>query len=273
MKLRISLVNFLNAAPLGWSFLYGPRKDRFEVLPASPARCADQLASGEADIGVIPSIEFQRIPDLSIIPGISISCLDAVRSVIMVRPRGQEIGSVALDTSSRTSVVLLKLLLEERMGLAPRYVDHGPDLQAMLRSCDAALLIGDAGLKVSNHDFEILDLARAWVGWQGFPFTFALWACRPNVDLPQDLASTFREARDWGLNARGQIAGDYAKKLGLPQAMLEDYLSRNVNYEMTPDHLKGLERFYQLAHSKGLIPQNRPLRFLNSVRTRSALTA
>ncbi len=271
MKVRISLVHFLNAAPLGWSFLHGPHRDRFEVIPASPARCADQLASGEADVGVIPSIEYQRIPDLCIIPGISISALDAVRSVIMVRKRGQEIRTVALDTSSRTSVELLKLLLEVRMGLTPHYVRHGPDLSEMLNSCDAGLLIGDAALKVPYEEYEVLDLARAWVEWQGVPFTFALWACRSGVANPEELAATFREARDWGLGARADIVLDYSRRLGLPEAFLSDYLSQNVNYDLSPRHIEGLVRFYRLAHEQGLTAANRPLRFLPSSRARVPL--
>ncbi len=269
LKIRISLVHYLNAAPLGWSFLYGPHRDRFEVIPASPARCAEQLANGEVDIGVIPSIEYQRIPDLTIIPGIAIAALNAVRSVIMVRRRGRDIRSVALDTSSRTSVALLKLLLEARMGLTPRYFHHAPDLPAMLRSCDAALLIGDAALKVPEKEYEVLDLARAWVEWQQKPFIFALWACRRDASLPEDLAATFLEARDWGLEARGSIVRDYAQRLQLPEAFLNDYLSQNVNYDMGPDHIAGLERFYQLAHARGLIPENRPLRFLSALQSAS----
>jgi chorismate dehydratase len=256
-------VHYLNAAPLGWSFLHGPHRDRFEVIPASPARCAEQLALGEVDIGVIPSIEYQRIPNLTIIPGIAIAALDAVRSVLMVRHRDRVIRTVALDTSSRTSVELLKLLLQVRMGLRPTYIHHAPDLPTMLDSCDAALLIGDAALKVTAGDYEILDLAQAWVEWQQRPFVFAFWACRSGALFPEDLASVFLDARDWGLSARALIVQDYARRLNLPEDFLNQYLSRNVNYDMGAGHIEGLERFYQLAWASGLIPENRPLRFLS----------
>ena len=145
LKIRISLVDYLNSAPLGWSFLHGPLKGEYEVVLSSPARCAEQLAAGEADIGLIPSIEYQRIPELQIIPGIAVAAVNKVRSVLMVRPRNKrELRSLALDTSSRTSVALIRLLLEFRLGLKPVLVPHPPDLAAMLRACDAALLIGDA---------------------------------------------------------------------------------------------------------------------------------
>ncbi len=262
MKIRISLVHYLNAAPLGWSFLYGPHRDRFEVISASPARCAEQLALGEVEIGVIPSIEYQRIPNLTIIPGIAIAAVNAVRSVIMVSHRGRPIRSVALDTSSKTSVELLKLLLEVRMGLRPSYVEHAPDLPAMLRLCDAALLIGDAALRVRPGEYEVLDLAQAWIDWQQRPFVFAFWACRTDAPLPEDLGLTFLEARDWGLGARAEIVRDYARRLDLSEPFLFDYLSQSVNYDMGPGHIEGLQRFYHLAHTRGLIAENHPLRFL-----------
>ena len=128
MKIRISLVHYLNAAPLGWAFLHGPFSDGFEVIPSSPADCADQLAKGQADIGLIPSIEYQRIPDLRIIPGISISSLDAVRSILLIRSKGTDrIRSVAMDTCSRTSVTLARILLEQKLGIHPEYVSHPPN--------------------------------------------------------------------------------------------------------------------------------------------------
>ena len=139
MKIRISLVHYLNSAPLGWAFLHGPFRDKFEVLPSSPAMCADQLAGGEVDIGLIPSIEYQRIPDLRVIPGISIASLGEVRSILLIKPKGKQlIRSVALDTSSRTSVALAMILLQAKMGLHPEYVPHPPDPSAMLTRSDAA---------------------------------------------------------------------------------------------------------------------------------------
>jgi chorismate dehydratase len=272
LKLRVSLVHYLNAAPLGWSFLYGPHRDLFEVLLASPARCAEQLARGEADIGVIPSIEYQRIPNLRIIPGVAIAALNAVRSVIMVRHPGRAIDSVALDTNSRTSVELLKLLLETKMGLSPRYVHHSPDIDEMMRECDAALLIGDAALKVGLGDFEIMDLARAWVEWQQRPFVFAVWACRGDVPMPDDVAATFQDARAWGLSRREDIVGAFARKLNLPEPFLREYLTENVNYDMGPSHVEGLERFYSLACARGDISEIQPLRFLPACRGHVSLS-
>jgi chorismate dehydratase len=263
MKIRISLVHYLNSAPLGWAFLHGPFQERFEVVPASPAVCADQLAKGEVDIGLIPSVEYERIPDLRIIPDISISSLAAVRSILLIRRKGTEaIRSVALDTSSRTSVALAKILLQAKMGIHPEYVPHPPDPEAMLKLCDAALLIGDAALKIRLEEYDTTDLAELWAQWQQRPFVCAFWACRTSVPLPADVISVFREAKEWGLQRREEIASVFSKSLDLPMAFLEKYLRQNIDFDLGARHLDGLQRFYELAKQENLIAEFRPPRFL-----------
>jgi chorismate dehydratase len=265
MKLRISLVHYLNSAPLGWAFLHGPFRDQFEVLPSSPAVCADQLASGEVDIGLIPSIEYQRIPGLHIIPGISIASLGEVRSILLVKPKGQgSIRSVALDTSSRTSVALAKILLQVKMELRPEYVPHPPDPAAMLGQCDAALVIGDPALQIRLEDYDTMDLAGEWVRWQQKPFVCAFWACKSGAPFPADLNSIFRAAGDWGLQRRDEIAAVYAKSLNLPASFLEDYLIHNIDYGFGSEHVGGLKEFYRLAKQEDLIPDLQDLRFYSS---------
>jgi chorismate dehydratase len=263
MKIRISLVHYLNSAPLGWAFLHGPFRERFEVIPASPAVCADQLAKGEVDIGLIPSVEYERIPDLRIIPDISISSLAAVRSILLIRRKGTPaIGSVALDTSSRTSVALAKILLQAKMGLHPEYVAHPPEPEAMLKHCDAALLIGDPALKIRLEEYDTTDLAELWTRWQQRPFVCAFWACRTAVHLPADVVSVFREAKEWGLQRREEIASAFSKSLDLPMPFLEKYLRQNIDFDFGAGHLEGLQRFYELAKQEDLISEFRPPRFL-----------
>ncbi len=262
MKIRISLVHYLNAAPLGWAFLHGPFRELFEVIPSSPAVCADQLAKGEVDIGVIPSIEYQRIPYLQIIPDISISSIGAVRSILLIQRKGaKSIRSVALDTSSRTSVALTKVLLQANMHIHPEYFSFPPEPAAMLESCDAALLIGDPALKLMPENYQTTDLAESWVQWQKKPFVCAIWACRNEARLPADVHSIFLEAKEWGLSRRDEIASLFSKSLDLPAKFLANYLRENINYDLGPEHIEGLERFYELAAQEGLIPERRPLHF------------
>ncbi len=265
MKLRVSLVEYLNAAPLGWSMLYGPHRDLFEVLPSVPSRCADQLASGEVDIGLIPSIEYQRIPGLQIVPGIAIAAERPVRSVILVKKRVPKIQTVALDTSSRSSAALVELLLRTRLGLDPKFLPRRPSLPGMLDGCDAALLIGDAALKLERREYEVLDLAEEWIAWQKTPFVFAFWACRMDARLPENIVTIFHEARAWGVNRFPEIVKVYSRKLNLPEDFLLDYLSRNITYDMGKTHVGGLESFYRLAGEAGMIPKVLDARFLPEV--------
>ena len=263
LSLRISLVQYLNAAPLGWYFLHGPQRHHYRVFSATPAKCAEQLALGEVDVGIIPSVEYQRIPNLHVIPEISIAAVNEVRSVLLVRPRGSTtMRSVALDISSRTSVVLLKLLLQNKMGIHPEFIPHEPDAARMLQRCDAALIIGDAALRCSAEEYDITDLAAAWRDWQSRPFVFAFWACREKALASDDLAGIFREARDWGLSRIEEIAASYARTLSLPALFLEQYLRCNLDHTMGPEHIEGLGRFYRLAFEAGLTECQIPLRFV-----------
>ena len=262
MKIRIALVDYLNSAPLGWFFLHGPQREQFDVIPATPARCADQLARGEVHAGIIPSIEYQRIPNLRVVPGVAVASSGRVRSVVMVRHKDREIRSVAVDTSSRTSAVLLRILLAERFGVDPEFVPHAPDPDKMLKSHDAALVIGDAALRLVPGRYDVVDLAEAWIAWQKKPFVFAFWACVEAPGLPADIASVFQEAKDWGLARRNEVAEDYGRRLGLPTDFLMRYLRENIDYRLQEDHKEGLELFYALAFERGLIPALNPVRFL-----------
>ncbi|MEJ2245635.1 MAG: menaquinone biosynthesis protein [Acidobacteriota bacterium] len=262
-KIRISLVNYLNSAPLGWAFLHGFLSEIFEVIPSSPARCAEQLSNGDVDIGLIPSIEYQRIPDLKIIPGIAIASLAEVRSILLVsRWEKESIRSVALDTTSRSSVVLTKILLEERLGIQPEYIPHPPDLEKMLGKCDAALLIGDSALVVDLEKYRTIDLAGMWVQWQQKPFVFAFWACRPETSSTDGLTDQFHQAKEWGLEHRSEIAAVYSDQLKLPKDFLERYLVHNINFDLGQEHIRGLEEYYRLAQKGKYIPEIKPLRFL-----------
>jgi chorismate dehydratase len=264
LKLRVAFSGYLNSAPLGWSFLHGPLKDRFEVLEASPARCADNLARGQADIALIPSIEYHRIPDLTVLPDIAVAASGPVRSVLLVGHRERELRTVAVDTSSRTSVVLLKLWLRSVLNSSPEYVPHEPDLPRMLERCDAALLIGDSALCLPPDRYEVLDMAEAWVQWQERPFVFALWACRAGIAETDSVVSLFQEAKVWGLGMRRAIAGNYSRRLNLPVAHLEDYLFHSVDYDLSDRHLEGLRQFYRLAEREGLVSRAQELRFPGS---------
>jgi predicted solute-binding protein len=147
-KLRVCAVSFLNTSPLVWGMLHGPQRGLFELDFRIPSGCADQLASGAADIGIVPSFELTR-QNLEVIPGAGIACHGAVRSILLISKRpAPQIRTLAVDTSSRTSVQLARVILERRYGADFVSIPHAPDLETMLRTADAALIIGDPALRL-----------------------------------------------------------------------------------------------------------------------------
>ena len=182
--LRVGIVNYLNSRPLAWSFLQGTAGEGVEAGFLPPARVADALAVGELDVGLIPSIEVQRIPGLTVLPGLCVAATREVRSVLLLsRCPADEIRRLALDENSRTSAALVRILLREKHGIEPECIAAEPDLEAMMARADAALVIGDPALHVDRTGYAVHDLAAEWRRFTGRPFVFAVWAVRDGVDL------------------------------------------------------------------------------------------
>lgn len=260
-KLRVGIVNFLNSKPLAWGFLKGHHADLFAPTYHPPAMVARLLGQGALDIGLIPSVEVQRIPGLKILPDLCVASTHEVKSVILVS-RGplEQVRRVALDQNSRTSVALLRILLQER-GIHPEYLHERPDPERMLSEADAALLIGDPALKVEREKYEVIDLAAEWNALTGLPFVFAVWAVRAGVDLP-DLSFYFKSSLRYGLSSIDTLSREAAAELGLDSADVRSYLTENLHYFLRQEELAGLEEFYRRAHKHGLILEPRPLEFL-----------
>lgn len=260
-KLRVGIVNFLNSKPLAWGFLKGHHADLFAPTYHPPAMVARLLGQGALDIGLIPSVEVQRIPGLKILPDLCVASTHEVKSVILVS-RGplEQVRRVALDQNSRTSVALLRILLQER-GIHPEYLHERPDPERMLSEADAALLIGDSALKVEREKYQVVDLAAEWNALTGLPFVFAVWAVRAGVDLP-DLAFYFKSSLRYGLSSIDTLSREAAAELGLDSADVRTYLTENLHYFLRQEEQAGLEEFYRRAHKHGLILEPRPLEFL-----------
>ena len=253
--LRISLVDFLNARPLTWGLLRQPPSG-VEVSRDAPSVCAEKLATGQADVGLIPSIEYQRIPNLRAVRGLGIAAASEVRSVLLVSNVSRErIGSVALDPASRTSAALTKILLGRRYGLRPEYSEGGGD-----RS-DARLVIGDPALKTRQNGHVVLDLAAEWRAFSGHPFVFAFWAVRESAAAPA-VERLLRASYEAGRREFPRLVREEAAESGLSEAVVEDYLRHALHYELDAGDLEGLSLFYRLAAEDGLIERALPLTFV-----------
>jgi chorismate dehydratase len=272
-RLRISAISYLNAAPLMWDFEHGPAGAAFDISYTLPAQCAASLREGSADIGIIPAAAYCSIPNLAIIPGVAIASRRAVRSILLVSKAPLEkIRTVALDTSSMTSVALTKVLFGKWWGGERAFSAMAPDVEQMLERHDAGLVIGDPALQIDRSKYITYDLAEEWIRFTGKPFVFAYWAVRQaalqDATADLDLAPLFQQSRDNGLKPQSvnHIAREWAPRLGLTEAMVRDYLTHSIHYSLDADCLAGLQRFYRYAEECGALPASPPLQFLEVAR-------
>ncbi|MGA3298651.1 MAG: menaquinone biosynthesis protein [Candidatus Acidiferrales bacterium] len=288
-KLRISIVEYLNTAPLVWGFTDGPLAGKYELSFTVPSQCAEALRHGDVDVAIIPSIEYQRIENIVVLPDMAVGAKDEVRSILVVAKKPIELAKrIALDTSSRASQALVKILADGLWGIKPEFVDAPPDASEMLQSADAALIIGDPALRIamkmealaakvaSGEDcckgdpedmpvpgFEttfVYDVAYQWREMTGKPCVLAIWAGRPEVMTPEVVAD-FEASKRFGVSHLRDICEAAAIKLDMPPRELERYLSENIHFGLEPEYLEGLGLYYEKAAALGLIPRNKPLQF------------
>jgi chorismate dehydratase len=279
-KTKISIVKYLNAVPLAWGILEGPQKENFDPVLSTPAECAEQLAKGSVDIGLIPSIEFQRIKGSRIVPGPAVASMYQVRSVILVSMVPLwKVKTVACDSGSRTSVVLSKIIFDAFYHIHPDFRPAEPNLANMLAHNDAALLIGDNALKfmqendqpnlesqkpllrLGSEPLEVFDLAERWRFLTGLPFVFAFWAARDGFKDP-GVVDTLKASRDFGVASIPAIAEKYSETLQLKKEFIQAYLEQNVHYYMEQSCLESLQLFYEKAAKVGAIKSVRGLQFI-----------
>lgn len=257
---RLGAVGYLNARPL----VYGlDREPRFRVQYDIPSECARRLHAGEIDLGLIPSIEYLRGGPYCIAPDLAIASHGAVASVAIytTRPMG-DVTSIAMDTSSRTSVALVRVLCARQFRIAPRIESRGPDLVDMLSRCDAALIIGDnalfltpsadGGIPGVSARVEKIDLGHAWRQLTGLPFVYAFWAGRPDAIGSPDVA-VLQRARDEGIRRPDELAREYLADRPDRQTLGAAYLRDNIQYHLGGEEQAGLETFYRYAAEAGVV--------------------
>ena len=250
-RLRISAISYLNTAPLMWDFEHGDAGSAFDIAYTIPSQCAASLRDASADIGIIPVAAYTGIPDLVVLPGVAIASRRPVRSILLAsKVPLEQIRTVALDASSMTSVALTKVLFAKWWGGGRTFHAMPPDLEQMLQSHDAGLVIGDPALQIDRSRYITYDLAEEWIRLTGKPFVFAFWAVRraalQEAPSEQDLAAVFQESRDHGLAPENlaQIARKWAPRLGLSQSEIKNYLTENIYYFLEPGCIAGLQLFF-----------------------------
>jgi chorismate dehydratase len=259
-KPQIAASSYLNSAPLIWSFQHSPGRDEVELIEAVPARCGELLAKGLVEVALVPAIEYQRIPDLVVVPGVCVGSRKKVRSVNLVSKREElkDIRKVALDESSRTSATLVKIIFREFLGFEPQWVSAAPDLERMLQENDAALIIGDPGMTFAREGFRIFDLAELWRKYTGLGFVFAMWMIGPAASASAREINFVGVCQE-GLARKEEIIDFYQPLLGLPRDELQTYLGENLSFCLDDELRAGLDLYYKLANEHELIPAVKPL--------------
>ena len=260
--LRLGAVSYLNTKPLVYGLDAYP--DQFDVRFDVPAKCAELLHDNRVDLGLIPAIEYLR-GDYAIVPGVAIASDGDVATVaVFTRKPMDQVETLALDLSSRTSVALTRVLCAKRWGIAPKFTPSEPDLEQMLQKADAALVIGDPAFDIDPDRYGVtkVDLGGEWKALTGLPFVYAMWVGRPGVASPQQ-CRLLQEARDRGLANLEAIA----KQVGGGDAGLEQralaYLRDNLKYGLGEQEQAGLRRFHELAAEISVVPELKPLTFFN----------
>jgi chorismate dehydratase len=284
-KLRISIVQYLNTAPLVWGFTNGPLAGKYHLSFTVPSQCAEAMRTGAADIAIIPAIEYQRIPGLVVLPDLAIASQNRVRSLLLVSKKPiEQVQSVALDRSSRSTQAFTRILAARHWKIDPEFFETEPDLSAMLGKADAAMLIGDPALRISMAIerkstvdpqgraicpaaalgiasaaiFHIYDVIGEWRKFSSLPAVMAVWAARPEVVTPEVLAD-FSASRNFGLTQLAAISLEAAQELELPQQALESYLRHNIDFSLGEENRRGLARYFLEAAKLGLIPRDQKI--------------
>jgi chorismate dehydratase len=291
-KLRISIVQYLNTAPLVWGFTNGPLAGKYDLSFTVPSQCAEAMRTGAADIAIIPAIEYQRIPGLTVLPDLAIASQNRVRSLLLVsRKPIEQVRSVALDRSSRSTQAFTRILAARHWKIDPEFFETAPDLSAMLGKADAAMLIGDPALRISiaierkstmsppgraicpaaalgiagAEILHVYDVVGEWRKFSSLPAVMAIWATRPEVVTSEVLAD-FSASRNFGLTQLAAISLRAAQELELPQQALHSYLRHNIDFSLGEENRRGLERYFLEAAKLGLIPSDQKITWASAAK-------
>jgi chorismate dehydratase len=279
--LRISVVQYLNTVPLVRGFTHGPLRGKYQLSFTVPSQCAEALRAGAADIAIIPAIEYQRIPNLMVLPDLAIASKKTVRSLLLVSKKPiAEVRRIALDRTSRSTQTLVRILGALHWHITPEFFEAEPDLATMLEHADAALLIGDPALrlaiaaspKAKRHaagasvipasiagvsaakELLLLDIVEQWRAMSSLPAVLAVWAARRDV-VTAEVVQDFQDSLGFGLQHMDAVVSESAANMSLPMGDLRRYFTENIDYHLDEENLSGLNRYYSLAAQLSLIPK------------------
>ncbi len=273
-----------------WDFEHPPLdrvlRNRYRIDRMTPSECAQRLADGRADIGLIPIASLATTPGLIILPGCTIASKGRVRSLLLVHRAGQQpsaLRSVAADTASRTTLVYARMMFHKWGNGDVPFVPLKADLDRMLQQADAAIVIGDPALLAleerqnrserTGEELVYVDLAEQWRAFTGLAFVSAVWsagtACGGPLDessgkrserspglgsLDEGIAEDFIRSRDHGLQNIDTLVAEWSARLPIPESTIRSYLTGNIHYVLDEECVDGMQGFFRMAAEYGILP-------------------
>ena len=270
--IRVAAIDFLNPAPLMWDFEHPPLDDalaeRYRIERMLPSECADRLATGRADVGLIPIAALAVTPGLRILPGCTIASKSRVRSLLLVRRANQQLAAlrtVAADTASRTTIAYTRILFHKWGNRGVHFIPLAANLDHMLSHAEAAIMIGDPALlaleeRANRHERtgeELVyhDLADEWRTLTGLPFISAVWAIACGSCLDERVADDLIRSRDHGLANIPALAREWSRRIPIPEHTIHAYLTENIHYVLDEECLEGITAFFRTAAELNILPE------------------
>ncbi len=263
---RVGHIQFLNCLPLYWGLMRSGALLDVDLHKDTPDRLNTALVAGDLDIGPISLVEYLRHADeLLLLPDLAVGSDGPVLSVNLVStvPLPELDGRrVALGSTSRTGVLLARMLLAGRYGASPAYFDCPPDLTEMLLEADGAVLIGDVALRAlyeaPRRGLTVTDLGQAWYEWTGLPMVFAAWAVRrdfasANPGQVKDVHDAFLRSRELCLGELDEVAAAAARWEPFDAATLASYF-RVLDFSLGERQVAGVREFARRAAELGAVP-------------------
>jgi chorismate dehydratase len=257
LKPKVGHIQFLNCLPLYYGLVKSYALLDIELIKGMPTELNKLLLSGKLDISPISSIEYARHHDsLVLFPDFTVSSDGEVKSILLLSRFPIDKLSrkkIALTGTSATSQVLLKLIIKHGYGIEPEYFVCPPDLNRMLETADAALLIGDIALKcyITAKDYYRYDLGIEWKKLTGKKMVYAVWAVdrkfsETKSELCEKVFETFRKSMDYSLKHLPEIIEYAVKWEPFSPSFLMDYF-KSLRFDFGDDYQEGLLYFYKLA--------------------------
>lgn len=257
-----------------WDFDHPPLQEelstRYVIDSILPSQCAERLATGAADLGLVPIAALATTPGLRVLPGCTIASKGKVRSLLLVRRANQElrqIRTVAADTASRTTVAYTQVLFHKWRNPEAAFIPMRADLDAMLERADAAIVIGDPALLAleeranrferTGEELVYHDLADEWRALTGLPFVSAIWGLRATAwggPLDERVAEDLIRSRDHGMAHVDELAAEWARRIPLTEQTIRSYLTENIHYLLDEECIEGMRGFFREAAQSGVLP-------------------